>query len=75
MVETGFVVAFTSILTIVISKFKFYVKKNGRWSCGCGFTDKPLLDDDDLEVKEFDLGAVKGIYIKPKHTQVTFNND
>ena len=33
------------------------------------------LDDDDLEVKEFDLGAVRGIYIKPKHTQVSFNND
>ena len=53
--ETGFVVAFTSILTIVITKFKLYIKKNGRWTCGCGFTDKPLLDDDDLEVKEFDM--------------------
>ena len=61
--ETGFVVALTSILTIIVSKFKFYIKKNGKWTCGCGFTDKPLLDDDDLEVKEFDLGSVKGIYI------------
>ena len=72
--ETGFIVAATSIITIIVSKFKFYIKKNGKWTCGCGFTDKPLLADDDLEVKEFDLGDVKGIYVKPKHTQVSFNN-
>ena len=74
MVETGFVVACTSIISIIVSKFKFYIKKNGKWTCGCGFTDKPLITEDDLEVNEFDLGDVKGIYVKPKHTSVEFKN-
>ena len=74
MVETGFVVACTSIITIIVSKFKFYIKKNGKWTCGCGFTDKPLLEDSDLEIKEFDLGDVRGLYVAPKHTHVEFNN-
>ena len=51
------------------------MKTNGKWSCGCGFTDKPLLDDSDLEIKEFSLGdGVHGIYVMPKHTKVEFNN-
>ena len=48
--ETGFVVAFTSIITIIVSKFKFYIKKNGKWTCGCGFTDKAIIEDSDLEI-------------------------
>ena len=28
--------------------------------------DKPLVDDDEIEVKQFDTGDVKGFYIKPK---------
>ena len=74
--ETGFIVAATSIITIIVSKFKFYIKKNGKWTCGCGFTDKPLITDSDLEIKEFSLGdGVHGIYVMPKHTQVSFNNE
>ena len=74
MVETGFVVAVISIITIIVSKFKFCIKKKGKFTYGCGFTDKPLLAEDDLEVKEFDLGDVKGIYVKPRHTLIEFNN-
>ena len=66
MVETGFIVAGVSIITIVLTKFKFYVK-NGDWSCGCGFLDKPLVDEDEVEIKYFELSDnVKGIYMKPK---------
>ena len=32
-----------------------------------GFLDRSLVDTEELEVKEFDLGDVKGIYVKPKH--------
>lgn len=67
MVETGFVVAGASLLTVVITKLKCYIKKNGNWSLGCGFMDKPLVDDDEIEIKQFELSDnVKGIYVKPK---------
>ena len=67
MVETGFVVAGVSIITIILTKFKFYVK-NGDWSCACGFVDKDKLwDEDEVEIKYFELSDnVKGIYMKPK---------
>ena len=65
-IETGVLVAGSALLTAVISKVKFFIKKNGSWNCGCGFMDKPLVDDDEIEVKQFDMGDVKGFYIKPK---------
>ena len=65
-IQTGILVAGSALLTAVISKVKFFVKKNGNWNFGCGFQDKPLVDDDEIEVKQFDMGDVKGFYIKPK---------
>jgi hypothetical protein len=74
----AFAIAGASLATIVIAKIKFYVKKNGVWTCGCGFMDKPLVDDDEIEIKQFELSDnVKGIYVKPKghihheHTEET----
>ena len=65
--ETGYIVAGASLLTVAITKLKFYIKKNGSWTCGCGFLDKPLLDDDEICVKEFELSDnIKGIYVMPK---------
>ena len=66
VLQTGILVAGSALLTAVISKVKFFVKKNGSWNCGCGFMDKPLVDDDEIEVKQFDMGDVKGFYIKPR---------
>ena len=41
--------------------------KNGDWSCACGFLDKPLIDEDEVEINYFELSDnVKGIYMKPK---------
>jgi len=76
MVETGFIVAGVSIITIVLTKFKFYVK-NGDWSCGSGFLDKPLVDEDEVEITYFELSDnVKGIYMKPKgHHHEETDND
>ena len=78
MVETGFVVAGVSIITIILTKFKFYVKKNGDWSCACGFLDTKLIDDEEVEIKYFELSDnVKGIYMKPKehHHEDTDTDD
>jgi hypothetical protein len=56
-----------SIATIIVSKFKFYVKKNGSFNWGCGCSDKPLIDDDEIEVKVVELGNVHVMYVKNKH--------
>ena len=58
-----------SILTIIVSKLKFYVKKNGSLNWGVGCQDKPLVDDDEIEVKTVELGDVHVMYVKNKHYQ------
>ena len=59
-----------SICTIIVSKFKFHVKKNGSFNWGCGCSDKPLVDDDEIEVKVVELGGVHVMYVKNKHHHV-----
>ena len=67
MAIEAFAIAGASLATIIIAKIKFYIKKNGNWQCGCGFMDKPLVDDDEIEIKQFELSDnVRGIYVKPK---------
>ena len=67
MAIEAFAIAGASLATIIIAKIKFYIKKNGDWQCGCGFMDKPLVDDDEIEIKQFELSDnVRGIYVKPK---------
>ena len=57
-----------SIATIIVSKLKFYIKKNGSINWGVGCQDKPLIDDDDeIEVKTIELGDVHVMYVKSKH--------
>ena len=56
-----------SILTIIVSKLKFYVKQNGSLTWGVGCQDKPLVDDDEIEVKTVELGDVHCLYVKKKH--------
>ena len=56
-----------SIATIIVSKLKFYVKKNGSINWGIGCQDKPLVDDDEIEVKTVELGDVHVMYVKNKH--------
>ena len=67
MAIEAFAIAGASLATIIIAKIIFYIKKNGDWQCGCGFMDKPLVDDDEIEIKQFELSDnVRGIYVKPK---------
>ena len=56
-----------SILTIIVTKLKFYVKKNGTLNWGVGCQDKPLINDDEIEVKTVELGDVHVMYVKHKH--------
>ena len=57
-----------SILTIIVSKLKFYFKKNGSLNWGVGCMDAPIMnDDDELEVKTVELGGVHVMYVKNKH--------
>ena len=73
--ETGLLVGGISILTVCVAELKCYVKKNGSINWGCGFTDKPLVDDDEIEVKTVDLGDVKVLYSKPKHPHHDHDDD
>ena len=72
MVETGaIVVGSISILTLIITKLKCYAKKNGNCNYGCGFMDKSLIDDDEIDVKTIDLGeSVHVMYVKNKKHHV-----
>ena len=56
-----------SIATLIIAKLECYVKKNGAWTFGCGLMDKPLIDDDEIEIKTVELGDVHVLYVKNKH--------
>ena len=69
MVESGaIIVGSISILTLIITKLKCYAKKNGSCNYGCGFMDKSLIDDDEIDVKTIDLGeSVHVMYVKSKH--------
>ena len=55
-----------SILTIIVTKLKCYAKKNGSCNYGCGYLDKPLIDEE-YEVKTLDLDGVSVMYTIAKH--------
>ena len=49
-------------------KVQFLCKTNGSCNYGCGFTDKSLIDNDEVEIKQVDLGeTVHVLYVKNKH--------
>ena len=73
--ETGLLVGGISIVTACVAKFKCYLKKNGSINWGCGCQDKPLVDDDEYDVKIAELGDVKVLYVKPKHASHDSDND
>ena len=68
MFETGAItVGGISIITIIVQKLKFYVKKNGSLNWGVGCMDAPLLNDDEQEIKTVDLGeSVHVLYVMNK---------
>ncbi len=60
------VVGGISILTIIVTKLKCYAKKNGSCNYGCGYLDKPLIEEE-YEVKTLDLNGVSVMYSIAKH--------
>ena len=76
MLDGALTVGGISIATIIITKLKFYVKKNGSLNWGVGCSDKPLIDDDEVEIKQLDMGeSVHVLYVmnkkhhKPEHEE------
>ena len=68
MFEAGAItVGGISILTLIITKLKCYAKKNGSCNYGIACMDKPLLDDDEIEIKQLEMGDVHVMYVKNKH--------
>jgi hypothetical protein len=55
-----------SIVTIIVTKLKCYAKKNGSCNYGCGFTEKPLIEEE-YEIKTLDLNGVSVMYSIAKH--------
>jgi hypothetical protein len=75
MLEGALTVGAIGIVTAIIGKLKWYVKKNGKWTFGCGFMDKPLIDDDEIEIHTEQLGNVHVVYLTPKHHAPVENSD
>ncbi len=67
MLEGALTVGAIGIITAVVTKLKWYIKKNGKWTCGCGFTDKNLIDDDEVEVHVEQWGNVHAVFMIPRH--------
>ena len=66
--DTGaLVVGGISLATIALNRVRWYFKKNGQFVWGCGCSDRPLIDDDELQLKQFELGDVKALVVVPKH--------
>ena len=66
VLEGAVTVGSTSILTLILTKLTFYLKRNGEIHYGCGFTDAQLVNnDDDTEIKQVDMGdSVHVLYVK-----------
>ena len=72
VLETGFLVAGSSLITAIIAKLKCLFKQNGERTFACGFTEKDLQEQDDYEIKEFQLtDNIRGIYVRPRHNIYT----
>ena len=61
--ETGALITVTSIITMVIAKCRCFYKNGSGKNCGCGFTDHPLQDDNEIHVKTATVNGVDLLYI------------
>ena len=67
IVEGAGLMGGVSITTLVISKLKCYYKQNWETRYGCGFTDDPLIDDDETEIKTVNVDDTTVFYVSKKH--------
>lgn len=77
MFEAGAItVGGKSIITLIITKLNCYAKKNGSCNYGIACMDKPLLDDDETEMKTIDLGdSVHVMHVKNKRHYVVHEHE
>ena len=68
-VETGSLVAFASIFTIIITKIKCYYKNS---NCLCGYMDQSdIVTHDNVELKVAKINEVDILYVSQKSTNDT----
>jgi hypothetical protein len=68
--ETGALIGGSSLLTMIISKCRCFFKTTTEQpSCGCGFTDTPIQDDNEIHVKTTTVNGVELLYVGKKQAE------
>ena len=67
--ETGFLIGGSSIITMIISKCRCYYKHASDHPLGCGFTDTPIQDDNEIHIKTAIVNGVELLYVGKKHAE------
>ena len=61
--ETGALIGFSSLLTMMIAKCRCFYKNGTDKNCGCGFTDTPLQDDNEIHIKTNTVNGIDLLYV------------
>ena len=61
--ETGALITVTSIITMVIAKCRCFYKHGTEHPFGCGFTDTPVQDDNEIHIKTAMVNGVELLYV------------
>ena len=61
--ETGVLIGGSNIITMIISKFRCYYKHSTEHPFGCGFTDTPLQDDNEIHIKTATVNGIDLLYV------------
>ena len=67
-VETGVVIGGASLINMIISKCRCYYKHAADHPLGCGFTDTPIQDDNEIHIETAIVNGVELLYVG-KNTQ------
>ena len=64
--ETGVLIGGSSLITMIISKCRCYYKHAADHPLGCGFTDTPIQDDNEIHIKTATVNGVELLYVGKK---------
>ncbi len=62
-VETGVLIGFSSIITMVIAKCRCFYKHGTEQPCACGFLNAELQDDNEIHIKTATINGVELLYV------------
>ena len=65
--ETGVFIGGSSLISMIISKCRCYYKHAADHPLGCGFTDTPIQDDNEIHDKTAIVNGVELLYVGKKH--------